>query len=182
MPEKTSTHKEAAAPQQADRAAKAGGITKIEAVRQALAALGKDAGLAQLQGHIRDRLGVEMTTNHISDARGKILKREAGKGKVAQKPATRNPPAKKEEAREAPAEPQASKPAAKKPQAQKSAARKEEAEEAPARPQGKQPAPRAVGGDGQAGGIPLEDILAVKALVGRLGAERLHVLIDAFTK
>src|SRR5205085_129555 len=83
-------------------------------VRQALAALGKDASLSRLQGHLKDRLGVEMTTNHISDARGKILKKEAGQGKAAQKP-----PAKKEGAREAPAEPQARKPATKRTAAQK---------------------------------------------------------------
>jgi hypothetical protein len=32
------------------------------------------------------------------------------------------------------------------------------------------------------GGIPLKDVLAVKELVGRLGAGPLHTLIDAFTK
>jgi hypothetical protein len=37
-------------------------------------------------------------------------------------------------------------------------------------------------GSGKAGGIPLEDILAVKELVGRLGAKPLHTLIDAFAK
>jgi hypothetical protein len=37
-------------------------------------------------------------------------------------------------------------------------------------------------GGGRAGGIPLEDILAVKDLVGRLGARPLHTLIDAFAK
>src|SRR3954447_15144913 len=117
MAEKTSTQ-EAAPPQgHGDRAAGAGGITKIEAVRQALAELGKDASLARLQGHIRDRLRIEMTTNHISDARGKILRKEAGKGKAARKPADR-----KEGAKEAPGEPQARKPAARKPQARKPAA------------------------------------------------------------
>jgi hypothetical protein len=33
-----------------------------------------------------------------------------------------------------------------------------------------------------AGGIPLDDILAVKELVRRLGAAPLHTLIDAFAK
>jgi hypothetical protein len=33
-----------------------------------------------------------------------------------------------------------------------------------------------------ASGIPLQDILRIKELVGRLGAKPLHILIDAFDK
>ncbi len=42
--------------------------------------------------------------------------------------------------------------------------------------------PAARGGDGQASGIPLQDILYVKELVGRFGPEQLHTLIDAFAR
>ena len=35
---------------------------------------------------------------------------------------------------------------------------------------------------GKEAGIPLEDILYVKGLVGRLGPEQLHTLIDAFAR
>jgi hypothetical protein len=42
------------------------------------------------------------------------------------------------------------------------------------------PAPAAAGGKGP--GIPLDDILHVKQLVGRLGAGLAHALIDAFAR
>jgi hypothetical protein len=35
---------------------------------------------------------------------------------------------------------------------------------------------------GKAGGIPLNDILYVKGLVGRFGPEQLHTLIDGFAR
>jgi hypothetical protein len=35
---------------------------------------------------------------------------------------------------------------------------------------------------GKEAGIPLEDILYVKGLVGRFGPDQLHTLIDAFAK
>jgi hypothetical protein len=40
--------------------------------------------------------------------------------------------------------------------------------------------PAIKGGDGQANGIPLNDILYVKQLVGRFGPHQMHTLIDAF--
>jgi hypothetical protein len=44
--------------------------------------------------------------------------------------------------------------------------------------QHKPAAPRA----GKEAGIPLEDILYIKGLVGRLGPNQLHTLIDAFAR
>jgi hypothetical protein len=80
-----------------------------------------------------------MTTDHISTAKGEILRKAAGKGKAtAPKMA-----------------------AAPRPQVQPAAA-------STSLP--------------KASGIPLADILAVKDLVGRLGAGPLHTLIDAFAK
>ena len=117
-------------------------ITKQEAVRRALAHFGKGGKPAQMQGWIREQLGIEMGTDHISTAKGEILRKRAGK-------------AKKSAARRAAPTP-AVQPAA--------------ASTSPAK------------GSGKAGGIPLEDILAVRELVGRLGATPLHTLIDAFAK
>jgi hypothetical protein len=63
-------------------------ITKNEAVRRALAALGRDAKLAALQAWIMQHFGHEMSTNHISTSKGDILRKEAGKDKpAAKKPA-----------------------------------------------------------------------------------------------
>ena len=112
---------------------KNGGMTKQDAVRQALSELGKDAMPTQIKGFVKERFGLEMTTDHISTAKSDIRRRAGGKGKsVAQKP-----------------------------------------------PQVQLPAPAKGGGKS---GIPLEDILYVKDLVGRLGAEPLRTLIDAFAK
>ncbi len=61
---------------------KANGISKKEAVRRALAAMGPDATSVQLQPYIKANFGFELTPNHISAAKGDIL-REAAKGKPA---------------------------------------------------------------------------------------------------
>jgi hypothetical protein len=115
---------------------KGGTISKQEAVRRALAHFGKDGKPAQMQGWIKQLFNIEMTTDHISTAKGEILRKVA-----AQKAA-------------------AKKAAAPKPQVQRAAASATPAKAA----------------------VPLADILAVKDLVGRLGAGPLHTLIDAFAK
>jgi hypothetical protein len=120
-------------------------ITKQEAVRRALAHLGNDAKPTQMQGWIKEQLGIEMSTNHVSTAKGSILK-AAGKGGSAKKKLGRPPSIQKTEP-QAPAE----KPAAKQPPAATKS------------------------------GIPLNDILYVKQLVGRFGPGQLHTLIDAFS-
>jgi hypothetical protein len=45
-------------------------ITKTEAVRRALQQLGRDAKPTQMQGHIKERFGFDMTTDHISTCKG----------------------------------------------------------------------------------------------------------------
>ena len=110
-------------------------LTKQEAVRRALQHFGNDAKPAQMKPWIKQELGIEMSTDHISTAKGNILK--AQKGKPAAKAASQMAPAKKEVSTSA--------------------------------------APRAAA-------IPLEDILYIKGLVGRVGSAPLHTLIDAFAK
>jgi hypothetical protein len=118
-----------------------GKVTKQEAVRQALAALGRTAKPLQLQAWIREHLGIEMTTDHVSTAKGIIL-RKKGKAKSRGKKVAA-------QAMHVPPLPSVSSP--------KEPTRKE-------------------------AGIPLDDILLVKQLVGRFGAGQLHTLIDAFAK
>jgi hypothetical protein len=112
-------------------------ISKQEAVRRALAHFGNDAKPLQMQGWIKSELGIDMSTDHISTAKGDIL-RKAG---VIKKPA------KKKAAKATP-----------------------KAQAAKAAPKGQAAKPT---------GIPLDAIISVKALLGRLGPAQLHKLIDA---
>jgi hypothetical protein len=57
------------------------GISKNEAVRRALADLGPDAKLSDLQRHIQERFGLEMSTNHIASSRSDARKQKAGESK-----------------------------------------------------------------------------------------------------
>jgi hypothetical protein len=61
-------------------------VTKKEAVRRALAALGKDAKPIAIQGWVKDNLAIDMTTDHISTTKGELL-RKARKKPAARKPA-----------------------------------------------------------------------------------------------
>jgi hypothetical protein len=64
------------------------GITKVEAVRRALAELGTDAPPTQIQGWIKDQLDVEMNTDHISTTKSALRRKVAGKAtSAAKKPA-----------------------------------------------------------------------------------------------
>jgi hypothetical protein len=112
-----------------------GGITKIEAVRQALSKLGKDASRPDIQKFVKDTYGLQMTLDHISNCKGELRKKK--------KPA-------------------------KTAVAQQSAAAKSEPKKPPTRP--------------LAHGISLEDIEAVKSLVGRVGANSLKKLIDVMAR
>jgi hypothetical protein len=49
-------------------------ITKQEAVSRALAELGRDAKPMRIQGWVRDTFGIDMGTDHISTAKGQILR------------------------------------------------------------------------------------------------------------
>jgi hypothetical protein len=68
----------------------------------------------------------------------------------------------------------------KKPAAQGAAATEGEAKEGVGRKVVVQPKSAAAGR--KDAGIPLEDILYVKGLVGRFGPDQLHTLIDAFAR
>jgi hypothetical protein len=77
-----------------------GGMSKREAVRRALADLGPDTAPMRLQGHIRDKYGIEMTTDHISTEKGNLRKKEtAGAKPAATKPAAPQPAAQASAAR-----------------------------------------------------------------------------------
>jgi hypothetical protein len=131
----------------------------MDAVRRALAELGPQAKTAALQEFVKKRFGLAMTLGHVKNAKGKIVRKARLEGKAGgQKPAKR------------------------KPVPQRSAARMAGAKKkTPARPQAKpSPAPVTTGASGKEKGIPLNDILYVKKLVGRFAKGQLHTLVDAF--
>jgi hypothetical protein len=66
------------------RKAGKGGISKQEAVRRALAELGTDAKPTAIRGFVKDRFGIEMGTDHISTAKGEILRKARAQGTPAQ--------------------------------------------------------------------------------------------------
>lgn len=71
--------------QQVDRAKAPnadGGMSKMEAVRKALAELGSDAMPMRIQEFVKERFNLEMTVNHISNCKSEIA-RQATKGKTA---------------------------------------------------------------------------------------------------
>ena len=129
-------------------------ITKMEAVRRALDELGLTAPTAALQGFVKNRFGLDMTAGHVKNAKGKILRKAHLEGKTV----------------------------GKKPVPQKAAARKVGTKKkTPTKPQAKpSPAPVTTGASSKEKGIPLNDILYVKKLVGRFGKGQLHTLVDAF--
>ena len=119
-------------------------MSKMEAVRQAISKLGADAGRTQIQSFVKEKFGIEMSADHISNYKGEILKKAAG----GAKPATKKPLAPTRGA---------SIVAATKPAGSTSNAK-------------------------AAAGIGLQDIQAVKDLVGRVGPEHLKGLVDILAK
>jgi hypothetical protein len=65
-----------------------GGITRKEAVRQALGTLGKDATRSDIQKFIKDKYGFQMTLDHISNCKGEIRKEKGHKKPAVAKPPT----------------------------------------------------------------------------------------------
>jgi hypothetical protein len=131
------------------------GMTKAEAIRQAIRHLGKDAKPLELQAHIKDRFGIDITTDHISAAKTAIVRKIFGAAKAAPVLAaartTTGPP------------PTAKKPTTKKQTLPTSTAK---------------PAAGAASNGRASSSVALADIVAVKALVGRVGAANLKALID----
>jgi hypothetical protein len=64
-------------------------MTKVEAVRRALKALGNDATPSQLQPYIKQTFGIEMTPAHVTTCKGGILRK--GKKKPGPKPKVQPP-------------------------------------------------------------------------------------------
>jgi hypothetical protein len=63
-------------------------ITKMDAVRQALAELGLEARSSALQEFVKKRFGLAMTLGHVKNAKGKIVRKARTEGKtVGKKPA-----------------------------------------------------------------------------------------------
>jgi hypothetical protein len=83
-------------PAKTNGSAAKGGITRQEAVRQALAALPKDPTRADIQKFIKDKYGFEMTLDHISSCKGEIQKEKGRKKPVvaSQSPLTKETPTK----------------------------------------------------------------------------------------
>ena len=52
-------------------------LPKIEAVRRAMAALGKEASRADLQGYVRQKFGVKIGLDHISNCKSELAKKAA---------------------------------------------------------------------------------------------------------
>ena len=112
------------------------GITKQEAVRRAVAVLGKTAPAKDIQKHVKDTFGLDMTIDHIYNAKSNVL----AKGKKKASKTTGKQPAPSETAAAHPPVPPV--------------------------PVARQPA----------GAIRLEDLEAVKGLLGRVGADNLKAL------
>src|SRR4051794_20345556 len=62
---------------------KQAGITKMDAVRKAMTKLGREAGRAAIVDFVKRQFGVEMTADHVSNCKGKILRQKAAKAKAA---------------------------------------------------------------------------------------------------
>src|SRR4051794_6063080 len=100
--------------------ASSAGMTKVEAVRRAMAKLGNDAKPLVLRDYIKKEFNINMTADHVSTTKGELLKRQGGQaqaGKPAAAPAAAEPKAAPAAAPKAAANP----PAAPKPAAPKAA-------------------------------------------------------------
>ena len=73
----------------------AGGMTKREAVKKGLGVLGNEATASQLQKHIQDSYGIEMSRKHIGVEKAKILKAAREHEPAAPKPTVKQAVAQK---------------------------------------------------------------------------------------
>jgi hypothetical protein len=53
--------------------------SKMDAVRQALGELGKDAKPRDIQQHVKERYGIDMTLQHISTYKSSLLRKRRGR-------------------------------------------------------------------------------------------------------
>ena len=181
-----------------------GEISKIEAVRRALASLGKAALPDAIKEFVKKRYGLDMTKDHVSVCKTEIRRQASAK----KKPALTKPAARKTQTPKAPAPPppapaapavrpgtngaraaaapavRKKRAARKKVQAKAPSAARTVAPKSPApKPQAK-PAPAAAPARASNGksGFQLEDIQTVKALVARVGINELRALIGVLSK
>ena len=170
----------------AKKKAPAGGISKMDAVRQAMGELGNAATRTEIQKFVKDRLGVEMNLDVVSSYKAFIANKEkktAAKSpaatpvdpKPAAIPPAATPVVMNPEAVTTPAAmPIAPKPAA----ATKKKRKKPKRAKAASKPVAEiAPAPSV-----EATGIALNDIQTVKELVKRVGVNTLKGLIGVFSK
>ncbi len=143
---------------------------KTEAVKLGQRELGKDAKAADLQKFARDRFGLDIGINHVYNILSEIRKADKKKGGQGSKPQAGKPQA---------AQTQAAKPATPKPPQPKKAAAAAPAP-APSAAQATPPAPARA--NTPAGGLALEDIVAAKELLTRVGGERLRALLDVLER
>jgi hypothetical protein len=135
-------------------------LPKVEAVRRAMAALGAGASRADLQGYVRQKFGIKIGLDHISNCKGELAKRAA-------KAAT-------------PAGPGS---AAAKSAAGQAASGKHGAPQSRAAQSTPAARTHAVGGNGSSrASILLDDVLTAKILIDRVGAGPLKRLIDGLAK
>jgi hypothetical protein len=135
--------------------AKPGGMTKMDGVKQALAELGSGAKPLQIRDHLKRRFNIDISPDVASNYK-KVIAKKAAKAK-ARPAANRGQPAAPQ-----PASGTQSPPASV--------------------PKVKATVPRAAGDGKATGSIRLEDIQAVKELVGRVGAGPLRSLVDLLAR
>jgi hypothetical protein len=134
-------------------------LTKLEAVRRAMGALGEEASRKDIQGYVRQKFGFKMGLDHISNCKGELAKRAAKATTLAGPPAA------------------AAKPAATLASRKPTALESRVAQPAPAR------RTRTAGGNASSGAsIRLEDVLTAKILIDRVGAGPLKTLIDGLAR
>jgi hypothetical protein len=154
---------------------KAGGMSKMDAVREAVAKLGADARPIQIRDYAKQHLGIEMSADHASACKGKIIRQTPSKPAAKAAPQPLPAVAGASTVSATPPAPAAATPAVRTSPAKRKRKRR-------TRAVAKASAKIADNGRTKAeSGIALNDILAVKDLVGRVGAGHLKSLIDAFS-
>jgi hypothetical protein len=130
------------------------GMTKWEAVKRALATLGRDAKPLAIQSHVRDKYMIQMTAGHVSTYKKKLAKKATASTRTPKKaaPAPSHAPANGRAASSRRPAPTAAAP----------------------------PADRVHGPKGDA--VRIQDVLLTKELLDRVGASHLRVLIDGLAK
>lgn len=138
----------------------AGTVSKMEAVRRAMAKLGNDAGRKEIHDLIKKDFGIVMSIDHVSTYRGDIRRKAAANAKAAAA-ANQGVPTPAKSAPVKPAVAATARSAAVKPST----------------------ASKAATGDGKVSeGISLKDIQAAKDLLRRIPVDELKTLLDLLAR